>query len=72
MLAKFVPPSLINDPRTAIHLAARGGHIEVLEALLEEQSEEQKKLLVNQADNNGITPVFLTIQKCAAVLPIKL
>lgn len=56
----------LTDPRTAIHLAAREGHVDVLKALLQEQSEEQKKRLVNQADNNGITPVFLTIQKCEA------
>ena len=51
--------------RTAVHLAARGGHVEVLKVLLEEQSDEQKEYLVNQPDRFGITPVFLTLQKYA-------
>ena len=49
--------------RTAIHLAARAGNVDVLKALVEEQSADQVENLVNQTDNFGITPVFLALQK---------
>ena len=65
-LDRAYPHHAFCDPaRTAVHLAARGGHVEVLKVLLEEQSDEQKEYLVNQPDRFGITPVFLTLQKYA-------
>jgi hypothetical protein len=46
-----------------LHLAARAGHADVLKALVEEQTADQRENLVNQTDNFGITPVFLALQK---------
>ncbi|KAJ9531635.1 ankyrin repeat-containing domain protein [Haematococcus lacustris] len=49
--------------RTAIHLAARAGNAKMLATLLEDLDAPTVEVLVNQADNFGITPVFLTQQK---------
>ena len=54
---------MLSESRSAIHLAARGGHVDALKVLLDEQSGEQKEYLVNQPDKFGITPVFLSMQK---------
>lgn len=36
----------------------------MLRGLLDDQGEEAREKLVNQRDKNGITPVFLTLQRC--------
>lgn len=46
-----------------MHLAARASDAAMLETLLEDVSVAAKVKLVNQTDNFGITPLFLTLQK---------
>lgn len=50
-------------PRTAVHLAARGGHAHVLATLLEEVPEGVLQVVINEPDLNGITPLFLAREK---------
>ena len=49
--------------RSALHLAARCGQADALKALLEDLDEEERVAFLNDADKNGITPVFLAKQK---------
>eukprot|EP00798_Chlamydomonas_sp_ICE-L_P000639 gene639-2075_t len=49
--------------RTAVHLAARELHTEVLKVLMAKLEPEERKVLANQGDNFGITPLFLSRQK---------
>ncbi|MEW5306548.1 MAG: hypothetical protein WDW36_009004 [Sanguina aurantia] len=49
--------------RTAVHLAARSCDAEMIQTLLQDKAGKEKEGLVNQTDNFGITPVFLTMQK---------
>ena len=49
--------------RSASHLAARAGALDVLEVLLEDLDKADKLEYVNAADKSGITPVFLAKQK---------
>ena len=46
-----------------MHLAARCGQADALKALLEDLDEEERVAFLNDADKNGITPVFLAKQK---------
>ncbi len=50
--------------RTAVHLAARSGNVAMLRLLLEPLSPRERLELVNQPDNNSITPTFLAVQRC--------
>lgn len=50
-------------PRTAIHLAARSGHCNVLRLLLDSRPAAEQEQLVNQPDFFGLTPVFLALQR---------
>ena len=54
---------------SSLHLAARGGQAGALRALLEDLEEEERVAFLNDADKNGITPVFLAKQKGGAQLP---
>lgn len=49
--------------RTALHLAARAGAEDMLHVLLDDMEEAERKEYVNEADKNGITPVYLARQK---------
>uniref|UniRef100_A0A7S0S0X3 Uncharacterized protein n=1 Tax=Chlamydomonas leiostraca TaxID=1034604 RepID=A0A7S0S0X3_9CHLO len=49
--------------RTAIHLAAREGHADMLRTMMAELPDDQKEALANQRDLYGITPVYLSLQK---------
>lgn len=44
-------------------MAARCGQADALKALLEDLDEEERVAFLNDADKNGITPVFLAKQK---------
>ena len=46
-----------------MHLAARCGQADALKALLEDLDTEERVAFLNDADKNGITPVFLAKQK---------
>ena len=52
--------------RSALHLAARAGAIDVLEVLLEDLEKPDRLEYVNAADKSGITPVFLAKQRSGA------
>ncbi|KAG2440050.1 hypothetical protein HXX76_004164 [Chlamydomonas incerta] len=49
--------------RTAIHLAARSGHCNILRLLLDPRPAAEQEQLVNQPDFFGLTPVFLALQR---------
>ncbi|GFR40273.1 hypothetical protein Agub_g453 [Astrephomene gubernaculifera] len=49
--------------RTAVHLAARSGDRAMLECIMELISPEERAELINQADNFGVTPLYLARQK---------
>lgn len=49
--------------RSALHLAARAGALDVLEVLLEDLEKADRLEYVNAADKSGITPVFLAKQR---------
>lgn len=49
--------------RSALHLAARAGALDVLEVLLEDLEKADRREYVNAADKSGITPVFLAKQR---------
>merc|ERR1712226_684307 len=51
--------------RSACHLAARGGHLSVIETLIEKQEDDEDEIqnLINDEDNSGITPLFLARQR---------
>ncbi len=49
--------------RSALHLAARAGALDVLEVLLEDLEKPDRLEYVNAADKSGITPVFLAKQR---------
>uniref|UniRef100_A0A7S3QTA9 Uncharacterized protein n=1 Tax=Dunaliella tertiolecta TaxID=3047 RepID=A0A7S3QTA9_DUNTE len=52
-----------SNGRTAVHLAARAGHTDMLQTIMEGISQEQKEAMINQPDQFGITPVYLALQK---------
>lgn len=54
---------MIYPCRTALHLAARSGALSVLHVLLEDLEPGERTEYVNEADRNGITPVFLAKQR---------
>eukprot|EP00891_Asterochloris_glomerata_P006362 jgi/Astpho2/6362/e_gw1.00091.64.1_t len=56
--------------RTALHLAARAGAEDMLHVLLDDMEEAERKEYVNEADKNGITPVYLARQKGDEALPV--
>ncbi|DBA82933.1 TPA: hypothetical protein ACH3X1_006717 [Trebouxia sp. C0004] len=49
--------------RSALHLAARAGALDVLEVLLEDLEKADRLEYVNAADKSGITAVFLAKQR---------
>ncbi|EFJ44495.1 hypothetical protein VOLCADRAFT_106351 [Volvox carteri f. nagariensis] len=49
--------------RTAVHLAARSGDRGMLECIMELISPEERTEMINQADNFGVTPLYLARQK---------
>ena len=49
--------------RSALHLAARAGALDVLEVLLEDLEKPERLEYINAADKSGITPVFLAKQR---------
>ncbi|GIL93449.1 hypothetical protein Vretimale_12719 [Volvox reticuliferus] len=49
--------------RTAVHLAARSGDRGMLECIMELLSPEERTEMINQADNFGVTPLYLARQK---------
>ncbi|DBA82248.1 hypothetical protein WJX79_006826 [Trebouxia sp. C0005] len=55
--------------RSALHLAARAGALDVLEVLLEDLEKADRLEYVNAADKSGITPVFLAKQRGEDALP---
>ena len=55
--------------RSALHLAARAGALDVLEVLLEDLEKADRLEYVNAADKSGITPVFLAKQR-GTLLPL--
>ncbi|KAL3152721.1 hypothetical protein ABBQ38_012312 [Trebouxia sp. C0009 RCD-2024] len=55
--------------RSALHLAARAGALDVLEVLLEDLEKTDRVEYVNAADKSGITPVFLAKQRGEDALP---
>jgi hypothetical protein len=46
-----------------VHLAARTGDGSMLGLLLDRVTPEERLELVNQPDSNGITPVYLALQR---------
>ncbi len=67
----YLSPSLtITVRRTAIHLAARSGHVPMLRLLLESRPVEEQEQLANAPDFFGLTPVFLALQRWACVLAV--
>ncbi|GIL50507.1 hypothetical protein Vafri_6684 [Volvox africanus] len=49
--------------RTAVHLAARSGDRTMLECIMELLTPEERTEMINQADNFGVTPLYLARQK---------
>lgn len=53
--------------RTAVHLAARSGSLNVLKCVVESiKDKEDRQDMINQPDFNGATPVFLAKQRHSA------
>ena len=51
--------------RSALHLAARAGQAAVVRVLLADMPEAERSEYVNAMDTQGITPLFLALQKGA-------
>lgn len=56
--------------RTAIHLAARAGHVPMLRLLMESRPVDEQEQLANAPDFFGLTPVFLALQRWACALGV--
>ena len=53
--------------RTAVHLAARSGTLDVLKCVVESVKDKEDRMdMINQPDFNGATPVFLAKQRHSA------
>lgn len=49
--------------RSALHLAARAGEADVVQALLEGLKPKDQVAYVNELDSHGFTPLFLAQQR---------
>ena len=49
--------------RTALHLAARAGQAGAVRVLVAEMQDPERGVYVNQGDAQGITALFLALQK---------
>ena len=47
-----------------MHIAAKHGHLDILKCLLKDMKQDALVAAVNASDQHGLTPLFLTSQRC--------